>query len=207
MTSPPSPEGGARPQSHRAGEPAAATVRRLLPPLGAVASVVIVIVLLLFLNSRSSTPGPAPGAVEAPPSSTPSTAAPPSPSPSPSPSASATPSASPTPLPSPTAPPVSEPPATTQPAVAKAPVTVLNNSRRSGLASDAAAQLRAKGWPISAVGNYRGRIAVTTVYYAAGQLPQARELAREFPQIQRVEPRFAGLPGHGLTLVVTRDWH
>ena len=177
------------------------TVRRLLPPLGAVASVVVVIVLLLFLNSRSSSPGPAPGAVEAPPSSTPATA----PAPSTSPSASA--SASPTPVQAPSPPPVSEPPATTSPVVAKAPVTVLNNSRRSGLASDVAAQLRAKGWPIAKVGNYRGRIAVTTVYYAAGQLPQARELAREFPQIQRVEPRFEGLPGQGLTLVVTRDWH
>jgi len=83
---------------------------------------------------------------------------------------------------------------------------VLNNSRRTGLASDVAAQLRAKGWPIAKVGNYRGRIAMTTVYYAPGQLPQARELAREFPQIERVEPRFDGLPGQGLTLVVTRDW-
>lgn len=179
------------------------TVRRLLPPLGAVASVVVVIVLLLFLNSRSSTPGPAPGAIEAPPSTTPTTAAPPSPT------SSASTTVTPSPVQSPTAPapPVSEPPATAQPAVAKVPVTVLNNSRRSGLASDVAAQLRAKGWPIAKVGNYRGRIAMTTVYYAAGQLTQARELAREFPQIQRVEPRFDGLPGHGLTLVVTRDWH
>ncbi len=84
---------------------------------------------------------------------------------------------------------------------------MLNNSRRSGLAREVAAEVHAKGWPIAQVGNYRGRLAVTTVFYAPGQLAQARELAREFPQIQRIEPRFAGLPGHGLTLVVTRDWH
>lgn len=175
------------------------TVRRLLPPLGAVASVVVVIVLLLFLNSRSTPSGPAPGAVEERPSPTPAAAShSPSATPSTSASASASPPAS--------APPTSEPPATAQPTVAKAPVTVLNNSRRSGLASDVAAQVHAKGWPIAKVGNYRGRIATTTVYYAAGQLPQARELAREFPQIRRVEPRFDGLPGQGLTLVVTRDW-
>jgi len=83
---------------------------------------------------------------------------------------------------------------------------VLNNSRRSGLGHEVAAELRAKGWPIAKVGNYRGRVAVTTVYYLPGQLPQARELAREFPQIRRLAPRFAGLPGSGLTLVVTRDW-
>jgi hypothetical protein len=91
--------------------------------------------------------------------------------------------------------------------VAKVPVTVLNNSRRNGLGSEVAAQVHAKGWPIAKVGNFRGRVAETTVYYASGQLPQARELAREFPQVRRVLPRFAGLPGHGLTLVVTRDWH
>jgi hypothetical protein len=90
--------------------------------------------------------------------------------------------------------------------VAKVPVTVLNNSRRSGLGHQVAAEVQAKGWPIARVGNYRGRIAATTVYYASGQLAQAQALARQFPQIRRVEPRFAGLPGHGLTLVVTRDW-
>jgi hypothetical protein len=83
---------------------------------------------------------------------------------------------------------------------------VLNNSRRQGLASDVAAQLRAKGWPVAKVGNYRGRVAETTVYYLPGQLPQAHELVREFPQIHRILPRFRGLPGSGLTLVVTRDW-
>lgn len=181
------------------------TLRRLLPPLGAVASVVVVIVLLLFLNSRGSSPGAGP-AIQVPSGATTSaTAAAPSPTPTPTPSLSA--SAAPSPTATAPAPPVSEPPATTQPAVAKVPVTVLNNSRRSGLAHDVAAELRAKGWPIAKVGNFSGRVAETTAYYAPGQLAQARELAREFPQIQRIEPRFAGLPGHGLTLVVTRDWH
>jgi hypothetical protein len=175
----------------------------LLPPLAAVGSVVVVIVLLLFLNSRSSSPGAGP-AIQVPRSVSPSAAPTPSVSSTPSPSAPVT--ATPTPSTTAPAPPVSEPPATTQPAVAKAPVTVLNNSRRAGLGHDVAAELRAKGWPIAKVGNFRGRIAMTTVYYAAGQLPQARELAREFPQVRRVEPRFAGLPGQGLTLVVTRDW-
>jgi len=162
-----------------------------------VASVVLVIVLLLFLNSRSSSPGAGP-AIRVPPSA----------------SASATTSVTPTPSPvqtpvqTPTAPapPVSEPPATAQPVVAKVPVTVLNNSRRDGLGHEVAAELRAKGWPIAKIGNYRGRLAMTTVFYLPGQLPQARELAREFAQIRRIEPRPASLPGQGLTLVVTRDW-
>lgn len=177
------------------------TVRRLLPPLGAVGAVVLVVVLLLVLNNRSTPRGAGP-AIVVPSSSSPAVSA--SASATPPPSASASPTA---PPPTGPAPPASEPPATTPASVAKVPVTVLNNSRRSGLAQQVAAEVHAKGWPIAQVGNYRGRLAVTTVFYAPGQLAQARELAREFSQIQRIEPRFAGLPGRGLTLVVTRDWH
>jgi hypothetical protein len=52
---------------------------------------------------------------------------------------------------------------------------------------------------------------VTTVYYtpgdSAGQAA-ANELAKEFPQIERVLPRYAGLPPTpaGIVLVVTKDW-
>ena len=55
-------------------------------------------------------------------------------------------------------------------------------------------------------GPFRGRIAVTTVYYAPGQQASAQLLQREFPAIERVRPRFAGLPGSGLTVVLTRDY-
>jgi hypothetical protein len=85
-------------------------------------------------------------------------------------------------------------------------VTVLNNSRHQHLAADVAAQLAAHGWPIRKTGNFTGRIIATTVYYSSGQRASAQRLAREFHQIRRVEPRFRGLPGSGLTLVVTRDW-
>jgi len=83
---------------------------------------------------------------------------------------------------------------------------VLNNSRRQHLAKHVAAELAAKGWPIRKTGNFTGRIIATTVYYAPGQRAAAERLAHEFGQIRRVEPRFRGLPGTGLTLVVTRDW-
>ena len=85
------------------------------------------------------------------------------------------------------------------------PVTVLNNSRVAGLADRAAARLRAGGWPTPVVGNFRGRVAQTTVYWASGQQASAVRLARQFG-VGRVAPRFAGLPGRGLTLVVTRDY-
>jgi hypothetical protein len=86
------------------------------------------------------------------------------------------------------------------------PVTVLNNSRIKGLADRSARKFRAGGWPVKGTGNYRGgTIAETTVYYAPGQLGSAQRFARQF-DIPRVLPRFSGLPGSGLTVVLTRDY-
>lgn len=86
------------------------------------------------------------------------------------------------------------------------PLTVLNNSRIDGLAARAAASYRTAGWPVRAVASFRGLISVTTVYYEPGQQAAALLLQRAFPAIERVRPRFAGLPGTGLTVVLTRAY-
>lgn len=187
------------PRSHRAPVPVSESIRRLVPPLAAVTAIVLVIVLLLVLNrpGHTTTPGVSAGPVVTSPSAS-ATA-----TPTPTPSLSMTPSAQPTPH---RTAPVAEPSATAKPRVQKLPVTVLNNSRRTGLAARAAGQLSGGGWPIRSVGNFTGRIPVSTAYYAPGQESVARALARQFPAIQRVLPRFSGLPGSGLTLVVTREW-
>ena len=44
-------------------------------------------------------------------------------------------------------------------------VVVLNQTSRSGLAGSVADQLRGKGWTVPAVGNFRGIVPATTVYY------------------------------------------
>jgi LytR cell envelope-related transcriptional attenuator len=95
---------------------------------------------------------------------------------------------------------------TSRPPVPLLPVSVLNNSTRSGLAHRAAAQVAAQGWPIAKVGNFTGRVALSTLYYAPGQFASAQRLAQSMSAIRRVLPRFSGLPTPGLTLVVTRDW-
>lgn len=111
----------------------------------------------------------------------------------------------PTPVaPAPVAPPVAAP-APVAPSVV-VPVTVLNNSRISGLADRGAAQFEAAGWPVAETGNYRGRIRATTVYYPAGLEASAREFAGRFPGVERVLPRPDNLPGSGLTVVLTRDF-
>jgi len=91
----------------------------------------------------------------------------------------------------------------TAPAPARAPLLVLNNSTVTGLAARSARQFAAAGWPIAGVGNLQGDTPETTVYYPPGLAAAARELAAEFPGIRRVLPRPAGLPGSGLTVVLT----
>lgn len=92
------------------------------------------------------------------------------------------------------------------PAPARAPLTVLNNSTVPGLASRAAARFRADGWPVTGIGNVTGQTPYTTVFYGPGQEAAARGLAREFPGVRSVQPRTAGLPGSGLTVVLTRGF-
>lgn len=90
--------------------------------------------------------------------------------------------------------------------VSRPSLTVLNNSTVSGLAGRSAERFRAEGWPVGEVGNLQGRLAMTTVYYAPGQEQAARALAREFPGIRDIQPRYSGLPGSGLTVVLTKDF-
>ena len=85
------------------------------------------------------------------------------------------------------------------------PLTVLNNSRLHDLAERAAARFRGGGWPVAVTGQFTGRLRASTVYYSPGQRAVAQRLAARFG-LPRVLPRFAGLPGQGLTVVVTRDY-
>jgi hypothetical protein len=189
---------------------------RLMGPVTAVVVVVVVILLLIWINGGSSGSGQSPAAVGPGPVSPTKLSPPPHHSaaatPSPHHSVRATPS-----LGGPTHPaskPPGQPTATIKPAnhkrgqaAAMAPVTVLNNSTRTGLAHAVAAEVQAKGWQIGAVGNLEGVIAQTTVYYAPGDAAAARHLAADFSSIQRVSPNRAGnIHGNALTLVVTRYW-
>jgi hypothetical protein len=164
--------------------------RALLGALLAVAGVLLGIgaLLVVFGDNEPSGQGPVvalPTATEAVPTPTPEATV--------EPTATATPTAS---TPSPTA---------AAPAPVR-PVLVLNNSRVKNLAARSAERFEAGGWPVSGRGNYSGgTIAETTVYYAAGQRASAQRFAEQFG-IGRVLPRFSGLPGDGLTVVLTRDY-
>lgn len=104
--------------------------------------------------------------------------------------------------PSPTSPTAPPPP----PPSLVVPVTVLNNSKETGLAERAAARFDRGGWPIALTGNFRGQIPITTVYYDPGLEASARAFAADFRGIARVRPRFETLPARGVVVVLTREF-
>ena len=112
----------------------------------------------------------------------------------------------------PTAPVVVEP--KVDPAL-KAPVTVLNATKTTGLAAKIAAAIKAGGWATPAVGTYTGTdVAATTVFFTKGDETQRRaavNLVDQFPKVVGgPTPRFfempAGIAAPGLVVVTTGDW-
>ena len=82
-------------------------------------------------------------------------------------------------------------------------VVVLNQTSRAGLAGEVATRLRGQGWNVPAVGNFRGVVPATTVYYPAGQEAAAQAAAESLPSAPRIRPRFGNLSTTRLTVVVT----
>ena len=180
---------------------------RLIGALVALVGVVLLVVGVVALGGGDSGPSgaappPSPSVATSPPAPSRSTGSSASRSASPRPTTASRTTVAPPPRPTAT-PPVTQ--------SARAPLTVLNNSTINGLADRAAGEAQNRGWQVAQVGNFAGRLPTSTVYYtpgdAAGQAA-ANELAREFPQIDQVLPRYAGLPPTpaGIVLVVTKDW-
>ncbi len=121
------------------------------------------------------------------------TPSPASPTAVPSPTRTATPTPTPKPTPTPTV------TAATRPAV-----VVLNQTATVGLAATVAARLRSAGWVVPAVGNYRGSVPGTTVFYPAGRQPAAQSLAKVLG-VTRTAPVLAGMSTSRLTVVLTSN--
>lgn len=85
-------------------------------------------------------------------------------------------------------------------------VVVLNQTSRAGLAAEVAAALRDRGWTVPAVGNFRGVVPATTVYYPDGAEEVASVLAADLPTEPRLRPRFGNLSTGRLTIVVTDSY-
>jgi hypothetical protein len=85
-------------------------------------------------------------------------------------------------------------------------VVVLNQTSRPGLAASVAAHLRTAGWDVPAVGNFRGTVPATTVYYPAGGEAVALAVARDLRAPPRTLPRFGNLSTTRFTVVVTDSY-
>jgi hypothetical protein len=85
-------------------------------------------------------------------------------------------------------------------------IVVLNETARRGLAATVATRLRAKGWTVSSVGNFRGAVPATTVYYPVGKEAAANAAAKSLPTPPRVLPRFGNLSETRLTVIVTTNY-
>jgi hypothetical protein len=143
----------------------------------------------LLVNGDSPEPPARPAATAtttAPATRTPTTAAPTTEVPTTEPTTAATPSPKPTAV----------------PALRNIPVGIFNNTRTAGLADRVAAKARAAGWSVAGVGNWRGSIPETTVYYPPGFAKQAQTLARDL-DFSRVRPLVAPMRSDRLTVILS----
>lgn len=116
--------------------------------------------------------------------------------------------------PSPTAPRVtaSPAPASTTSAPAKVavdrsiPVVVLNATTRTGLAARAARSLRALGWTVVSVGNWRGGGVDRTTVFAAGYAVAARTLRADVRAAAAVRTPLPSMSQNRLVLVLGPDY-
>jgi hypothetical protein len=124
--------------------------------------------------------------------------------PSSAPSVAATPAARVSSTPAPTA--ASSPAATAAAVVDRSvPLVVLNATRRTGLAARVAARLRADGWKVVTIGNYRGGVSATTVF-ADGHADAVATLRADLPTRDAVARSLASMSTARLTVVVGADY-
>ncbi len=89
------------------------------------------------------------------------------------------------------------------------PVIVLDNTAQALLAQVLAGRLEQGGWTVAGTSTFEGDILSTAVYYdpdAPGAQASAELLQAQFPGIQRVKPKFDGLPPGPIVVIVTDDY-
>ncbi|MBI1378672.1 MAG: hypothetical protein GC157_14510 [Frankiales bacterium] len=86
------------------------------------------------------------------------------------------------------------------------PVIVLNATNRAGLAARVAARLRADGWKVVQIGNYRGGDVARTTSFMIGHLAAASTLKRDLGTVTLVDGLLPGMADKHLTLVVGADY-
>lgn len=88
----------------------------------------------------------------------------------------------------------------------RTPVGIANQTSVEGLELRAQERLEAGGWEVAATSPFEGNIAVTTVYYPPGLEESAEALARQFPEIGRVNETVGNLNKSRLVVVLVEDY-
>ncbi|MEO6501821.1 MAG: LytR C-terminal domain-containing protein [Jatrophihabitantaceae bacterium] len=89
------------------------------------------------------------------------------------------------------------------------PLTVLDNTHRPALASLARDRFEQAGWTVTGTGAFDGDILSTAAYYdpsEPGAQAAAEALQAQFPEIQRVRPKFDGMGPGAVVVVLTYDY-
>lgn len=92
---------------------------------------------------------------------------------------------------------------------ARQPLVVLNNTRTTGLAQQAAATFTQGGWTVTDTANISEDILSTCAYYdpgVAGAQAAAQALMDQFPVIKRIKEKFGALPDGPVVVVLTADY-
>jgi hypothetical protein len=85
-------------------------------------------------------------------------------------------------------------------------VVVLNATRRTGLGSKVARQLRADGWTVTSVGNWRRTLVSNTTVFSEGQPAAAATMVGDLPTGGSIEVPLSGMPSGKLVVVVGADY-
>lgn len=191
------PTGTPQPPPAPEPDPIGAAARLFLGQLLAVVAIAAMITLVVTLFGWGGDPGvrtTGPGATRD------TGAAPTGASTSAPPTTTAPPTATPPGSPSPTGPSPSAG-ATDDPAT-RPRVDVLNQSADDGAALRTARSLRAAGWRIGRVDDFRGTVVTTTVYFPRRLRTDAEALARALPGTPRLRERLSTLSPRRLSVVL-----
>jgi ABC-type transport system substrate-binding protein len=88
-------------------------------------------------------------------------------------------------------------------------LVVLDNTGRPELARAATDRFKQAGWTVTDTSTFDGDILSTAAYYdpsTAGAQAAAEALQAQFPEIQRVRPKFDGLGPGAIVVVLTYDY-
>lgn len=190
---------------------------QVLSSLVAVLAVVAIVAGLLVLfgtrgddsvadTKSSTTPSAKASSTTPAPASAPVTTAEPTTAPSSAPTTVPTSAPTAEPTTAPTTAPTTVPPVKTLAPVEHRPaVEVYNNTNRKGLADSVAGRARQAGWTVTGADNWHGKIVASTVYYPAGMLSEANQLAKDIG-VGRVKDALPNMKKDRLSVILTTDY-